>query len=121
MLTEARLCRQELSWRLSQPCFVERSNVDRSYILSTGTMFCRQEQSGRREAAREVACEAAKAAWDVAKAAWEAARAALETAKTAWEAVRAALETARAGLGDGLGSGQGSLRSLGPCPEARQA
>ena len=37
------ICRPEQSWTLSQPCFVDRSHVDRSNVLSTGAMFCRQE------------------------------------------------------------------------------
>ena len=36
-------CRQEQSWRLSQACIVEGSNVYRSNVLATRAKFCRQE------------------------------------------------------------------------------
>ncbi len=67
--TGARFCRQELSWKLCQPRFVDKHNVDRNNVLWAGAMICLPEQSWRREAAWEMAWEAAKAAWEAAKAA----------------------------------------------------
>ena len=44
----AKLCRQKKqSWRLSQLCFVNRSNVDRSKMLSAEALFYRQEHPWR--------------------------------------------------------------------------
>ena len=44
MSTGAMLCRPHNSWRLSQPCVVDSSNVDMSNVLLAETLFYRQKQ-----------------------------------------------------------------------------
>ena len=44
MSTGAMLCRPHNSWRLSQPCVVDSSNVDMSNVLPAEALFYRQKQ-----------------------------------------------------------------------------